>query len=166
MRWRYFFEGLVPFSLNQFEEAAAVLKKGRPDFQSMMPELAAYGHLGRSAEAALLLKEINDHVFKGHDPKLSILRARTYWIFREHADSERVLGGLRKAGVPELPSGYDAKSKDRLTGEEIKSLVFGHEHLGRDVASGNVFVSTISADGVISTTGGGLVGQRHCAHRR
>src|SRR5262249_16404096 len=68
VRWRYFFEGLVPFSLNQFEEAAALLKKGRPDFQSMMLELAAYGHLGRSAEAASLLKEINDHLFKkGHD---------------------------------------------------------------------------------------------------
>ena len=154
VRWRYFFEGLVPFSLNQFEEAAAILKKGRPDFQSMMLELAAYGHLGRSAEAASLLKELNDDLTKGHDPNLSILLARSYWIFKEHADSERVLGGLRKAGVQELPSGYDAKSKYKLTVEETKSLVFGHELRDREIQSGNPWIRFSSWERALSASFG------------
>ena len=101
------------------------------------------GHLGRSAEAASLLKELSD---------LTILLARSFWSFKERADSERVLDGLRKAGVPELPSGYDAKSKDRLTAEETKSLVFGHELRGRQIESGKPWMWTSSAEGAVSAS--------------
>jgi TolB-like protein/class 3 adenylate cyclase len=142
-------EGLVAFSLNRFEEAAAFAKKQRSEgagWETMMLELSAYGHLGRSAEAASLLKEFKD------DVALTILFARSFWSFKEHADSERVLDGLRKAGVPELPSGYDAKSNDKLTAEETKSLVFGHELRGRQIESGDPWMRTTSADGSVNAS--------------
>src|SRR5262249_5540415 len=134
---------------NQFEEAVAIFKKGRPEsinsFWDDMLELSAYGHLGRTAEAASLLKEINEYNAKTGDPNLTILFARPFWAFKEKADRERLFDGLRKAGVPELPSGYDAKSKDRLTAEETKSLIFGHELRGREIGSGNPLSTSLAS---------------------
>ena len=54
--------------------------------------------------------------------------------------------------VPELPSGYDAKSKDKLTAEEAKSLVFGHELRGRQIESGDPWMRTTSADGSVNAS--------------
>ncbi len=155
IRWRHFAEGLVLFSSNRFEEASVALKKGRPDFRSMMLELSAYGHLGRSAEADSLLKDINRYNAQTGDPNMTILFARGFWKFREHTDIARVLDGLRNAGVPELPSSYDAKSKDKLTGDQIKSLIFGHVLVGREIESGSPFTRNVSVDGAVSVTVGG-----------
>ena len=74
--------------------------------------------------------------------------------FRNFADMERLLEGLRKAGVPELPKGVDPKSKDRLTGAEIKALIFGHLIEGRERETGNAYRRQTAMDGTADMTVG------------
>src|SRR5262249_20721675 len=62
------------------------------------------------------------------------LRVQYYFVFKNEADIVRLLDGLSKAGMPELPPGIDPKSTDRLTAAEMQSLVFGHELRGRRTA--------------------------------
>ena len=67
---------------------------------------------------------------------------------------ERLLEGLRKAGVPELPKGVGPKSKDRLTGAEIQPLIFGHLIEGRERETGNAYRRQTGMDGTADTTFG------------
>src|SRR5215510_1710780 len=57
----------------------------------------------------------------------------------------RLWTGLSKAGVPAFPFGY--QSKDQLTGEEIRSLVFGHELRGRQIDTGESYMRSTAQDG-------------------
>ena len=43
----------------------------------------------------------------------------------------RLIDGLSKAGVPELPSDTGLKPEDRLSGADIQSLILGRELRGR-----------------------------------
>ena len=51
----------------------------------------------------------------------------------------------------ELPFGFDARSKDRLSGDEIRVLIFGHEVRGL-TASGEEYVRVTAADGATQVT--------------
>ena len=96
--------------------------------------LSAYGHLGRDAESAAVkekLQPVLNEISEGQ--KLSALLTQNFFAFKNHADFERLLDGLRKAGVPEASFGMDAASKDRLTGAEIAAVFYGHELEGRDL---------------------------------
>lgn len=66
---------------------------------------------------------------------------------------ERLLGGLSKAGVLELPAHINLDPKDRLTGAQIKSLAFDHELHGRTNAPDiEPYRRVATADGSISVT--------------
>jgi adenylate cyclase len=65
-----------------------------------------------------------------------------------------VLVGLRKAGVPELSFGFDPKSKDRLDGAAIKTLLFGHEVQGREINAGDPYRRVTAQDGATTATVG------------
>ena len=74
-------------------------------------------------------------------------------MFKNEADIVRLLEGLSKAGIPELPPGIDPTSKDRLTGAEMQSLLFGHELQGRRTAPELTEYRRITAmDGATSVT--------------
>ena len=80
-------------------------------------------------------------------------------VFKNTADIERLLAGLTKAGVPDLPALAKAgmNPKDRLTGTEIRSLMFGHETRGK--LAFDTFLPmrrTTSVDGAVNET----IGQR------
>ena len=85
-------------------------------------------------------------------PELTGLLAQNNFPYKSYADTERLLEGLRKADVPELPAGFDPKSKDRLSGTEIKELFFGHEIRGREVVSGDPYWRNTEADGSYRAT--------------
>ena len=70
--------------------------------------------------------------------------------YKDRALLERELADLAQAGLPELPFGYDARAADRLTGEEIKTLLTGHTIRGRDLKTGEVFTDFFGADGTIT----------------
>ena len=158
--WRYYQAGLADFGQGRFEEAAASLEK--IDFDSPEPWakffglqvlVSAYGHLGRSDGIAAAMEKLKAVLKERNEGEPSWLLAQAYFVFKNEADIERLLDGLSKAGVPELPTDVDLDRKDRLTGREIKSLIFGHElHGRRIVPSVREYRLTSSADGSTNVT--------------
>jgi TolB-like protein/class 3 adenylate cyclase/tetratricopeptide (TPR) repeat protein len=152
--WRYYLAGLAYFSMDRFEDAIASLEKINPksrglwlNFYGLIVRLSACGQLGRVGDIAVVKETLKPISIEIDEGELTGLLARNNFVFKNEADTKRLLDGLRKAGVPELPFGYDAKSKDRLTGEEIKSLTFGHEIRGTRLNGGVVFSRTTAEDG-------------------
>jgi TolB-like protein/class 3 adenylate cyclase len=160
-KWRIAKAGLARFSLERYAEAAALLEKalaepGTDDYYNLMPLMACYGHLGQTDKAAELRQKLDDFAAQAGDRSVTGLLARTIFPYKEQSDTDRMLDGLSKAGVPELSFGHDPTSKDRLNGEEIKSLVFGHELRGQRFRDGpaSAFVSITDEDGSTSLAAG------------
>jgi len=155
--WRYYLAGLAAFGEDRFEDAAAELEKidlrsADPwaKFYGLQVLIAASGHLGRGAWIA---KSNFEAVLKdmGEGP-YNMLQTQRYFVFKNEADIKRLLDGLGKAGVPELPHDDDLKSKDRLKGADISSLIYGRELRGRSLKPEIAgYRQAMSADGTIST---------------
>jgi tetratricopeptide (TPR) repeat protein len=141
--WRHYLAGLAYFGMDRFEDAIASFEK--IDFQSgghwanlngLILRLSADGHLGRDGDIAVVKEKLKQVLSEDGQPELTGLMAQNLIPYKNYADVERMLDGLRKAGVPELPFGFDPKSPDRLSGAEIKALFFGHEIQGQEVLGG------------------------------
>ena len=139
--WRHNLAGLADFGMGRFEAAIASFAKidpktdGRWDnFWGLVARIAAAGHLGRSAEAAAARDALQPILSDIGPDELTVMVALQHFVFKNPEDAERLIDGLRKAGVPDVPKGLDVRSQDRLTSAEIRSLVLGHEFRGRRVA--------------------------------
>jgi TolB-like protein/class 3 adenylate cyclase len=100
----YFYElGLAQFGLGQFSDAAASLERAvalNPDDRwSFRVLLAAYGHLGRTADAQRIFS-LAENNRQGLDP-LSIRGTAFWYPFKEPAGWDRMATGLRLANVPD-----------------------------------------------------------------
>ena len=85
-----------------------------------------------------------------------MVRAREEWPFKEQEDAARLSDGLTSAGVG-LPFGFDPASKDRMAGNEIKSLILGHTIRARNIDdAGETATTVFAADGKASLTQAGL----------
>jgi adenylate cyclase len=165
--WRYYLAGLAAFGEDRFEDAVQSLEridKQSPDpwtkFYALHVLLSAYGYLGRSAELETAKAEFNKVLTERDEANYDRLRVQSFFVFKNEADILRLLDGLSKAGMPELPPDIDPKSRNRLTGAEMQSLVFGHELRGRrtkpEVAE---YRRTNAADGSTRVTIGSQVHQ-------
>jgi adenylate cyclase len=89
---------LAYFGLGRYEEAAAALKRRiirKPDTDISRVLLAAcYGYLGRVEEAQALWQEV-----LRINPDYSLEHRRRFMPYKDPADFERLVEGLRKAGV-------------------------------------------------------------------
>jgi len=98
-----------------------------------------------AVEAALCASEIQREIARRNNPvpkdKRLLLRIGIN------------IGDVAAAGLPELPFGYDGKSPDRLTAEEIKALTFGHTLRAKNIRSGASSTDVIADDGTIQTSG-------------
>ena len=157
--WRRYLAGLAYFGVGRFEDAVASLEKIDPqsaghwtNFYGLILQLSADGHLGRTADYAVVKEKLKQVLREDNQPAITGLMAQNHFPYKNHTDTERLLEGLRKADVPELPTGFDPKSKDRLSGTEIKALFFGHEIRGREVASGDPYWRKTKADGSYRAT--------------
>jgi adenylate cyclase len=135
--WRLYLAGLAAFGENRFEDAVRVLEKidlRSPEpwskFFGLQVLLSAYGHLGRSAELEAAKAEFKAVLTEMGQADYDRLRVQHYFVFKQEVDIVRLLDGLSRAGIPELPPDIDPQSKDRLTGTEMQSLVFGRELQG------------------------------------
>jgi adenylate cyclase len=150
--------GLIAFNMERFDDAVATLEKVQPqelsnDFtrrQRLYLLTAAYGHLGHAGEAAAARTEL-----EALREDASGFQAMGEFPFKQRADAERLQQGLSKAGLPEFPFGLEAKN--RLTGEEIRALVFGHELRGRQIEPDEPYVRTTTTDGAAHVTVGSSV---------
>ena len=105
----YLYElGLAQFCMEQLDRAAVSLERAtalNPDDRwSFRLLLATYGLLGRNEDVARVFETIEHGVKRGRqnyfDP-LSIRVIKFWYPFREPTDTNRLVEGLRKAGVPE-----------------------------------------------------------------
>jgi adenylate cyclase len=103
--------GLAHFVMEEFDAAVPLferaLKRNPENYVPLIPLAAAYAHLGREQEAAATVEKLQKalpNIFT-----LSLLRRHPLWSYKDPADQERLLEGLRKAGVPKTP--YDALRK-------------------------------------------------------
>jgi len=93
--------GLAHFALEQFEEAATLseraLKRNPINYVPLIHLAAAYGHLGREQEAAVALAKLNKAL-----PLITMDYMSWPFMFRykDPVDKDRLLDGLRKAGLP------------------------------------------------------------------
>jgi tetratricopeptide (TPR) repeat protein len=149
--YRYLLSGLVAFSLARFDDAITSLDRADPQefhadvkSQRLFLLAAAHAHLGHTAEAASAKAEL-EALAKERGRGMTGLRAINVLPFKQRDAIERLWVGLRKAGVPEFPFGY--QSKDQLAGEEVRSLVFGHELRGRQIDTSEPYMRSTALDG-------------------
>ena len=154
--------GSAQFGMENFEEASgsfATATRRNPEYEYAFAGLAAaYGHLGRKQDAVLAIARYNDLIVGRGGVPLTIGTAPRCGFIRS-ADVERFQEGLRLAGVPELlPSGEFA-TQNRLTADEIRTLIFGRRLHGRSIWTGEQRDASITSDGVVALSGGwGLLG--------
>ncbi len=95
-----YFLAQVYFRLGQFDEAIRLLKRRiirKPDTDISRVLLAAtYGHLGRTDDAKAQWADA-----LAVNPKFSLEQRRQVLPYKDPADFEHILDGLRKAGLPE-----------------------------------------------------------------
>lgn len=155
--WRRYLVGIVYFAMNRLNDAAANLEKLDPEigtstayfwpnYQGRWLLVSVYAHLGRLSDASRVLAELKPYIAQTDDRELTGLMAMGPFPFRNYADLGRVLEGLHKAGVPDLPYGYDQLGT-RLSGQEVAALLFGSENEGRDLNWGDQSSGKILKDG-------------------
>lgn len=140
---------MVNVDRGKFKEAIPYLEKAlklNPKGTLIYRVLAvAYAQTGRVQEA----KKMLDIGFKAWPPEMKNLRFVMY--FSPTADLERLerlAEGYLKAGLPGEPSGfYKIFPEQKLTGEEIRNLVFGYKVTGVALRTGKKWWVERSSDG-------------------
>jgi hypothetical protein len=162
MDYRHYQAGLAAFGQEKFEDAVREIESMDLASSEHWTKLfalqilaSAYAHLDRIEKAASAVDRLKIAVGKtvGYQPNQLI--AQDYMVFRNPPDIERVLVGLARAGVPDLPAwaGAGMEAKDRLSGGEIRALLFGNQIAGKRVYSDFLpMQSTTSSDGAVVET--------------
>jgi tetratricopeptide (TPR) repeat protein len=127
--------GLANFSMRRMDEAVEWFNRAlthSPNLPWIHVCLAAvYGHLGRGKEAEAALQ-----IFYKAWPKempANLQRVMYYWAIKDFHMADLYAEGLLKAGLPGQPDDYyKVSAEHRLTGEQIRELVFGQTVTGID----------------------------------
>ncbi len=146
--------GLVFLLQGDTVRAVASLERARDDapevggFRILLA--AAYARAGRLNEAKAAIADGLRLVATTE----SLARARSLASFRNifghlrnAGDLTLIVDALREAGLPEWPFGFTADEKDRLKGEEIRSLVVGKTLKGQLEPDGQPAIMQIGQDG-------------------
>jgi TolB-like protein/class 3 adenylate cyclase len=157
--WRHCMDGLSKFLMGRYEEAAVALEKADLDlattsywdfwgkYNSLRVLVAAYGELGRQSDADAIRERLKPMIAEANDGDFTGSHMISAFMFVNFSDAERLLEGLRKAGVPDLTNGVDPSSRERLSGADIKTLVFGRTIEGRERETGDFYKRQTGADG-------------------
>jgi TolB-like protein/class 3 adenylate cyclase/Flp pilus assembly protein TadD len=123
-----YYLGLVHFCLGKLDEAASFCERAlnhNPELMDPSIVLAAtYAHLDRDQEAENTLKRL----LEGEQYTPDIQTIMYMFPFKDLEISDRFAGGLLKAGAGLLGETLDypkVSKKNKLTGDEIKNLIFG-----------------------------------------
>jgi tetratricopeptide (TPR) repeat protein len=134
--------------MGKLEEALAAFErahKHNPKLQWVSTRLAVvYASLGRIEEARNTLEPQIKHHAGGVN-----LRSQMYLRpFKDKEVEKRVADGLIKAGMPGERGGYyKIYQENRLTGDDIKDLVFAQTVTGFDIVSGKQWWIKRNKDG-------------------
>ena len=98
-------KGRAQFDLQQYEQAVETLRRsiaGNPeDLDTMVVLLAAYGHSGQHDQAKQTLGQLNQKFHQDRQTEFTQDSPKNRWPYRNRQDRERLIEGLRRAGVPE-----------------------------------------------------------------
>jgi tetratricopeptide (TPR) repeat protein len=126
--------GMAHFCMGELQEAASLSEKAlrlNPENVGMGVQVAAfYGLLGRDQEARAALETVRKKLLW-----VSNLEHCMFYVpFKDRAVADRYAEGLLKAGISGQPSGYfPAFKENQLTGEEIRTLLFGSTITGTTI---------------------------------
>jgi tetratricopeptide (TPR) repeat protein len=152
-----FLLGLAHFALGQLEEAVNMFERAlshNPELKGLSaPLAAAYAHLGRDNEAwAALVNYKDEWSWFWYPPDL--LRVMQFFPFKEPEVADRLADGLLKAGLSGQHNGYcNVYKEHKLTGVEIRSLVFGRTVTGISPLTRQEWQIHRTKDGMISYQG-------------
>ena len=161
-KWRYLIAALAEFSMERYEAAASLLEKIDAstdagsfwDFWGIYTGLrllvATDGYLGRDATA--VKEKLKPFIADADDKEFTIAITMVEFPFKRAINSERLVAGLRKAGVSDLGKREPPKPNTRLTGPEVRSLIFGRTIEGQEIASGDFYRRETAVDGVTKAT--------------
>lgn len=146
-----FYRGWAEFTLNQLDAAAATLERATAlDPENPWPWLylvATYGSSGRMTESRASLAAYNRlRIAQGGIPltlNCYFLKGQVFFFLADKLGLEK---GLMLAGVPRW---FEVREFDRqkLSPEQMDSLLFGHRIHGRTLESGVEHGAMIAADG-------------------
>ena len=143
-----YYLGLAHFCLGKLDEAASFCERAlthNPELMTSAIVLAAtYGNISRDQEAENMLKKL----LKGERfiPDIQAIMYR--FPFKDFEVSDRFAGGLIKAGAGLLGETLDypkISKKNKLTGQEIRNLIFGRTII--PTASGHESQQSFTEDG-------------------
>jgi tetratricopeptide (TPR) repeat protein len=150
--------GLAYFAEGNYAKAADYVKRAvqndptTDDYLRLM--VASYGKLGMQKEARESLR------------KYRIIWPWPYWTafavysfpFQDGAVLEHLADGFHAAGLAQKPPSRYLKfdRETRLTGTEIKALLFGHSIRGQDYRVSTVWDQIRNIDGKVTHTGGSI----------
>ncbi len=147
-----FYRGLAQFAQERLPEAIKTFEEAdqlNPNLPLLRLYLAAtYGLSGRAEDAKRTVETYSAaRVGQGGLPfVMGEVSLDAPGLFFKVPEKSRLLKGLHQANVP---NNFDSKVFDgqRLTGNEIDALVFGHRLHGRDLDGGWEHGAFVSADG-------------------
>ncbi len=93
--------GMAKFGMDEFEDAVIFFERARKRSPGLVwVELAAvYGYLDRKEEATKVLEILKARELKRFILPLTIRTVKNTYLFKDPADMERLVVGLRKAGL-------------------------------------------------------------------
>lgn len=157
-----YYLGMAHFNMEQYDDAAASLQSAtrlNPDDELSFLALAAtYGYLGQKQDAKAAIARYNAlEVAQGGIPATVNNYVVGFFYLPASPEYRRLRAGLRLAGVPEYLSNGEFADRNRLTADEVRSLMFGHRLHGKSKAGR--FVESVeraaifTTDGVVSMSG-------------
>ncbi len=119
--------GLAHFCMGQLQEAVSLIERGlkhNPELVFFhLPLTSAYSHMGLDKKA----QESKVALMRGWFLP-DVYRAMFEWPFKDPEFAEHFVEGLIKANWPgEASEYYKISEENRLTGEQIKTLLFGRK---------------------------------------
>jgi tetratricopeptide (TPR) repeat protein len=138
--------------MGQLEEALIAFErahKHNPKLRWVLTRLAVvYANLGRTEEARNTLEPLIKY-YAGRGVETVNLRFQMYLRpFKDTEVEKRFADGLIKAGIPGEPGGYcKIYQENKLTGEQIKNLIFAQTVTGFDIVSGKQWWIKRNKDG-------------------
>jgi len=146
------FHGKILFDNRRYAEAVASLEAGlrrQPRASLFLWYLVpAYAYAGRVEDAR------NEALgILGIVPGENLLRLRRIGLYALQRDIEHHVEGFRRAGIPELPYGFQAADVSRLGGDEIRAVLFGRTLNATDTRTYQRYLVDRTADGNVTLRG-------------
>lgn len=141
--------GQVAFADARYDDAIADFTAVLPAFSSHEVVLenltAALALQGRHDEARVVLAKLTALI-----PAVNLeLYAAVYRNRRTAEQNARFLDGLRRAGIPQWPRGFQGRAADRVTGAELAALAGASSWVGK-LGDGTPFWQQTDADGTFA----------------